>query len=118
MDVSLDKIDAMLSDRDAREHEFYSQVYSESLRTVFDNAELVHSLDGEISILRVQIRSMIEKDPDNYRLIQSAILALATLFRVRHYIGKKDGQGLAVRVANILANIDLPEGISHADLSK
>jgi hypothetical protein len=118
MDVSLEKIDTMLSDRDAREHDFYLQVYSESRKPVFDQAESMHSLNSEISVMRVQIRSLIEKDPDNYRMIQSAILALARLMRARYYLGKDGQPGLAVRVANILANIDLPEGISHADLRK
>jgi hypothetical protein len=116
MDVDLEKIDAMLSDRDAREHDFYSHVYSEPRKTAFDQAELMHSLNSEIAVMRVQIRSLLEKDPDNYRMIQSAILALARLMRTRYYLGKNEGEGLATKVANILANIDLPEGITHAGL--
>ena len=118
MDVDLEKVDAMLSDRDSREHDFYSQVYSGQRKTAFDQAELMHSLNSEISVLRVQIRSLLEKDPENYGMIQSTILALARLMRTRYYLGKNDGPRLATRVATILANIDLPEGISSAGLRK
>jgi hypothetical protein len=53
MDVNLEKIDAMVSDRDAREHDFYLQVYSEPRKVAFDRAELMRSLNYEIAILRV-----------------------------------------------------------------
>jgi hypothetical protein len=118
MDENLKKIEEILNDQDSREHDFYLQVYGESRKAAFDHAAVMHSLDAEISILRVQIRSLVEKDPENTRTIQSAILALDRLIRTRYYINKNNQPGLAVRVANILGNIVLPEGISSADLKK
>jgi hypothetical protein len=107
-----------LDDQDRKMYEYYSGVLGGSWKTSIDLAVDIPGLNIEIALARSQVRSLLQKDPNNYKEVRSSILALERLVRTRYYIGKHDSQRLAERVAVILNNIDLPEGITHAGLRK
>ena len=98
--------------------DYYSDVLLNSQKKAFDLGADVSGLGGEITLARSQIRSILEQEPHNFKEIRASIITLERLIRTRYYVSKNDSEQLAVRVANILANIDLPEGISSADLKK
>ena len=114
----LKKILLPSGDSDTREHEFYLKVLGDSHKTAFDQAVNVQGLNGEIALMRVEIRSLIESDPDNLKSVQSAVLALERLVRTRYYIGKNDKEGLSDRMNKLLKSIALPLSVVGSGLKK
>ncbi|MBI4303312.1 MAG: hypothetical protein HY665_03105 [Chloroflexi bacterium] len=97
--------------QNARKHGFYSKVLDEAEQADFELATGVEGIDEEIALLRVKIKSLIEHDPENIRLIMQAINALARLVTTRYNISKEDKKGLKEAIATVLKDIALPLGI-------
>ena len=72
----------------------------------------VDGIDDEIALLRVKIKSALEKDPENIKLIMQATNTLARLVKTRYNITKEQGKGLKEAISNVLREIALPLGIS------
>ena len=102
--------------QNARKHGFYSMVLDDTEQADFDLATNVEGLDNEIALLRVKIKSVMVKDPENIRLIMQAANTLARLVRTRYNISKEDKQGLKEAIANVLRDIALPLGIGISQI--
>ncbi len=98
--------------QNARKHGFYSRVLDETERLDFEQVSNVEGLDGEISLLRVKIKSLLRHDPENIRLIMQATNTLARLVRIYYKISTKDKKGLREAITNVLKDVALPLGIS------
>ena len=98
--------------QNARKHGFYSRVLDEAERLDFELATGVDGIDDEIALLRVKIKSLLEHDPENIKLIMQATNTLARLIRTRYNIGKEDRKGLKEAIGNVLRDVALPLGIS------
>jgi len=90
---------------------FYSSVLDENQRLDFETATLVEGIDEEIALLRVKIKALVQRDPENLRLIMQAINALARLVMTKYNIRKEDKQGLKEVITSVLRDIALPLGI-------
>ena len=55
--------------QNARKHGFYSKVLDEAEQLDFELATGVEGIDDEIALLRVKIKSILENDPENIKLI-------------------------------------------------
>ncbi len=97
--------------QNARKHGFYSKVLDEAGRLDFELATGVEGIDDEIALLRVKIKSLIERDPENINLIMQATNTLARLVRTRYNISKEDKKGLKEAIGNVLRDVALPLGI-------
>jgi hypothetical protein len=97
--------------QNARKHGFYSRILDEAERLDFELATGVEGIDDEIALLRVKIKSLLERDPENIKLIMQATNALARLVRTRYKISKEDKKGLKEAIGNVLKDIALPLGI-------
>ncbi len=97
--------------QNARKHGFYSKVLSEAEQLDFELASGVEGIDDEIALLRVKIKSILERDPENIRLIKLATDALAKLVKTKYNISKEDKKGLKEAIGNVLKDIALPLGI-------
>jgi len=97
--------------QNARKHGFYSKVLDEAERLDFELASGVEGIDDEIALLRVKIKSILENDPENVRLIMQATNALARLVKTRYNITKDQKRGLKEAIGNVLKDIALPLGI-------
>ena len=97
--------------QNARKHGFYSKILDEAERLDFELATGVEGIDDEIALLRVKIKSLVERDPQNIKLIMQAINALERLVRTKFNISKEDKKGLKEAIANVLKDIALPLGI-------
>ena len=97
--------------QNARKHGFYSRVLDEAEQLDFELATGVEGIDGEIALLRVKIKSILENDPENIKLIMQATNALAKLVRTRYNISKEDKKGLKEAIGNVLRDVTLPLGI-------
>ncbi len=97
--------------QNARKHGFYSRVLDEAEQFDFEVATGVHGIDDEIALLRVKIKSLLARDPENIKLIMQATNTLARLVKTRYNISKEDKKGLKEAIANVLRDIALPLGI-------
>ncbi len=97
--------------QNARKHGFYSKVLDEAERLDFELATSVEGIDDEIALLRVKIKSLLERDPENIKVIMQATNTLARLVRTRYNISKEDKKGLKEAIGNVLRDVALPLGI-------
>ena len=95
----------------ARKHGFYSRALNEVEQLDFEKATKVDGIDEEIALLRVKIKSVLEHDPENIKLLIQATNTLIRLVRTRYNIGKEDKQGLKEAISNVLRDVALPLGI-------
>jgi hypothetical protein len=105
------KSGARKGNQNARKHGFYSRVLDAEERCDFEEAVEVEGLDQEIAMLRVKIKSLLRRDPDNMKLITQATRALARLLAARYKIDSKDKQKLFDAVAGVLKGAALPLGM-------
>ena len=97
--------------QNARKHGFYSKVLDEAERLDFELASGVEGIDDEIALLRVKIKSLLENDPENIKLIMQATNTLAGLVKTRYNISKEQRKGLKEAIGNVLRDVALPLGI-------
>ena len=100
--------------QNARKHGFYSKVLDEVEQLDLELASGVEGTDGEIALLRVKIKSILEKDPENIGLLATATNALARLVKTRYNITKEQKKGLKEAIGNVLRDVALPLGIGIA----
>ena len=97
--------------QNARKHGFYANVLDEAGQLDFELATGVEGIDDEIALLRVKIKSILENDPENIKLIMQATNALARLVKTRYNITKEQKKGLKEAIGNVLRDVALPLGI-------
>ena len=97
--------------QNARKHGFYSKVLDEAEQLDFDLASGVEGIDDEIALLRVKIKSILENDPENIKLMMEATNTLARLVKTRYNITKEQKKGLKEAIGNVLRDVALPLGI-------
>ena len=95
----------------ARKQGFYSKVLDEAEKLDFELASGVNGIDDEIALLRVKIKSILENDPENIKLIMQVTNALERLIRTRYKISKEQRKGLKEAIGNVLRDVALPLGI-------
>jgi hypothetical protein len=81
---------------------FYIKVLDEAEQLDFESATGLEGIDDEIALLRVKIKSVLEKDPENVKLIMQATKILAGLVKTKYRITKEQGQGLTEAIGNVL----------------
>ena len=98
--------------QNARKHGFYSKVLDEAERLDFELASGVNGIDDEIALLRVKIKSILEKDPENIKLIMQATNTLAGLVKTSYKMDKEQRKGLKEAIGNVIKDIAVPLGIA------
>jgi hypothetical protein len=102
---------ALKGNQNARKHGFYSKVLDEAEQLDFELASGVEGFDDEIALLRVKIKSVLENDPENVRLLMEATSTLANLVKTKYKISKEQRKGLKEAIENVLKEIAIPLGI-------
>ena len=97
--------------QNARKHGFYSKVLDEAEQLDFELAAGVEGFDDEIALLRVKIKSLLENDPENIKLLMAATTTLANLVKMKYKITKEQKQGLKEAIENVLKDIAIPLGL-------
>jgi len=97
--------------QNARKHGFYSKVLDAAEQLDLELASGVEGIDDEIALLRVKIKSVLEHDPENIKLIVEATNTLARLVKTRYNITKEQKKGLKEAIGNVLRDVALPLGI-------
>ena len=98
--------------QNARKHGFYSRVLDGAGRLDLELASDVDGIDDEIALLRVKIKSILEKDPENVKLIMQATNILAGLVKTRYKITSEQKKGLRDAITNVVKDIAIPLGIN------
>ena len=111
VEESNNKRGAPLGNQYARKHGFYSNALDEAERLELERATDVEGMDDEIALLRVKIKSLVQHDPQNIKLIMRALDSLGKLVRTKYNIGKNDKKGFTEAIGNILRDIALPLGV-------
>ncbi len=102
---------APTGNRNARRHGFYSKVLDEAGQLDFELAAGVEGFDDEIALLRVKIKSLLENDPENIKLLMDATTTLANLVKTKYNISKEQKKGLKEAIENVLKDIAIPLGL-------
>ena len=112
------KSGAPKGNQNARKHGFYAKVLDEAEQLDFELASGVNGIDDEIALLRVKIKSVLEKDPENINLIMRATNTLAGLVKTRYKISKEQRKGLKEAIGNVLRDVAVPLGIGIGTVIK
>ncbi len=96
----------------ARAKGFYTRVLDEAERLDFESVAGLEGLDDEITLLRIKIKELMAKDPDNLRLILAATNTLARLVKTRYSISRAQKDGLAEKIKNVITEIGIPLGVA------
>jgi hypothetical protein len=106
------KKSAPKGNQNAAKHGFYAKVLDEAEQLDFELASGVEGIDDEIALMRVKIKSLLEDEPENIRLIVQMANALERLVRTRYNITREQKKGLKEAIGNVLRDIALPLGIA------
>ena len=91
---------------------FYKRALDEAEQLDFELAEGVDGIDDEITLLRVKIKSLLEQEPADLKLIMKVTEALAKLVQARYHMTREQKSGLKEGVTNIIREIAVPLGIA------
>ena len=92
---------------------FYARALREAEALDFELAQGVEGIDDEIALLRVKIKSLLEKDPENLKLIMEAISTLARLMMTHYRIGGDQKGALKSAIGTVLKELAIPLGIKY-----
>jgi hypothetical protein len=76
--------------QNARIHGYYSKILDEDEKKYYRQAAKFVGLDAEIVLLRVKLKSLIDHDPQNLKLISQAASSLARMVLTQYSINKPD----------------------------
>jgi hypothetical protein len=107
----IEKRGAPKGNQNARKHGFYSQVLNESEQLQLEQARGIEGIDEEIAILRVKLRTLIDKQPDRFNLHLEAANTIARLVRTRYSITREQKKSLKEAITKVLTDIAVPLGI-------
>lgn len=110
-EVTKKKRGAPKGNQNARKHGFYSTVLDEKEQAAFDQAISVEGIDEEIALLRVKMISLLERDPENIRLISQATNTLIRLMIIKSDVDRKDPKSMKKAIYTVLRDVALPLGI-------
>jgi len=91
---------------------FYARVLDQAEALDFETAAETEGLDDEITLLRVKIKALLEKDPENLELLMAATGMLTKLIKARYSMNKKQEKNLGEAIKNIIRDIGVPLGVA------
>ncbi len=76
-----------------------------------DIAEGIQGLDDEIALLRVKIKSLVEHDPDNLRLLMDGTNTLARLIKTRYGLNDRHANSVKDAITTVLSDLGTQFGL-------
>ena len=99
--------------RNRASRSLYSKALDEAELLDFELAQGVEGIDDEIALLRMKIKSLLENDPDNVKLIMEATNTLARLVVTRYRISADQKKALRDAIGSVLQGLAVPLGIKY-----
>ncbi len=90
--------------RNARKHGFYARSLNPTEICEFWNIVNTEGLEPEVAALRVKLRSVIEHDPCNRRVLREASKLIARWYSSKYRLNKTDSSAIKKLVWGILQN--------------
>jgi len=102
-----------LGNRNARKHGFYSNSLDVSELCGFWNSVNLNSVEPEIAVLNIKLRSLLRVAPDNRRVLGEAVKLLVKWYSVKYGLDKTDSLYLKKVINGVVENasLQLPEDI-------
>jgi len=107
---------AQPGNQNARKHGYYSKVLDEAQQLDFELASGVNGIDDEIALLRVKIKAILDKDPENFPLLTQAVKVLTRMVQTHYNMSKGDKKGFKEAVEKLWQNVAVPAGITVATI--
>ena len=85
--------------------DFYGSALNEAERMQLRKAEEIEGLDDEIAVLRVKLRTVVEKHPENLPLMLRGIDLLVKAVSARYRLSKKAEEDLADSLAGVIRGV-------------
>jgi hypothetical protein len=92
--------------------QFYEKVLDDAEKIDFATVLGNDTVDDEIALLKVKIKAVVEKDPENIQLIMQATNMLAKLVKIKYSMNKKEEKSLGEAIKNIIRDIGVPLGVA------
>jgi len=96
------------SGRPRRATSFYRQVLSEAERLALPEAEEIQGLDQEIALLRVKLRTALEENPQDVKLMFKGLELLVKALAARYRLSQRAEDELSERVEAVLRDLGAP----------
>jgi len=106
---------APFGNQNARKHGFYSRALNKVEQQELEQAASIEGVDEEIALLRLKLKSILIKDPENIRLIDQALSSLVRLLRTKNRLALFNTDVLKQAIASVIREVALPVGV---DLTK
>jgi hypothetical protein len=90
----------------------YTRVLDEAEKLDFELAAGVDGIDDEIALLRVKIKSLLEKNTGDISDILKATELLVKMVKARYSMNKKQEKSLGESIRNIIKDIGVPLGVA------
>jgi hypothetical protein len=91
--------------QNARKHGFYSRALSPDEIGEFWNIVNLERVDPEVALVRLKLKSLLQHDPLNRRVLRTASGLLAKWYRAKYGLGRPDGNNLKAVIRSILAQL-------------
>lgn len=98
-------------ERERSGRSFYAKVMEEAEAMDLEEAASVEGLDGEIAVLRLKLRQLLEKQPERADLHMRLAGTLARLVRTRYNITPEEKTTLKEAITSVLKDVAIPLGI-------
>lgn len=96
-----------------RRESFYSRALTEAESANLEEAARMEGLDDEIALLRLKLRQLVERHPEDIKIQMEAVSTLARLASARYHITRQQKQSLKQAIAKTLIEVALPLGVKY-----
>jgi|WetSurMetagenome_2_1015567.scaffolds.fasta_scaffold131743_2 hypothetical protein len=93
-----------------------TSLYVEALQAAekldFEAEDNVDSIDDEIKLMRIKIKSLLMNEKQDIKLIMQATKIVAKLVEERYNMSKGQNKGLTGAIKNLIKDVGLPVGVA------
>ena len=100
-----------LGNQNARKYDFYSTPSAGDPQRLFARASKLGGIDAEVTLMRVQIKALLDQDPQNPEAITRAVACLGHLLRFQRTSGSDDHKGVRKAIAGLIEDLGIPPGL-------
>ena len=90
---------------------FYSRALEEAEKVELEEASHVEGIDEEIALLRVELRKLLERQPERIDLHFETANIIARLVKTRYQINKEQKKSLKEAIQKVLTELAVPLGV-------
>ncbi len=91
--------------QNARTHGFYSHYLSGFTKEDVQRVGQMEGLEAEIALIRLKLRDLVDKYPDDSAIQLEAVRALAYLVKTQFQVTEEQGKSLRDAAAKVLSEI-------------